>query len=92
MIAFVQHVVDYLQLRRSLGYKLHDHARLLRRFAAHLDAIGAERATIELALSWALEPEVSPGTWSRRCDCSSYAASRGTWPGSTRGPRSRPPG
>jgi integrase/recombinase XerD len=62
MIAFSQHVQDYLRLRRSLGYKLHDHARLLRRFAAHLDAIGAERVTIELALAWALEPEVSPGS------------------------------
>jgi hypothetical protein len=35
MTSFVQHVEDYLRLRRSLGYKLHDHARLLRRFAAH---------------------------------------------------------
>ena len=53
---------DYLRLRRSLGYKLHDHARLLRRFADHLDAIGAEFVTTELALSWALEPDVPPGS------------------------------
>ena len=50
MTGFVQHVEDYLRLRRSLGYKLDDHARLLRRFAAHLDAIGAECVTVELAL------------------------------------------
>jgi integrase len=62
MIAFAQHVEDYLRLRRSLGYKLQDHARLLRRFAAHLDAIGAEFVTTELALSWALEPNVPPGS------------------------------
>jgi integrase/recombinase XerD len=62
MTSFAQHVGDYLRLRRSLGYKLHDHARLLRRFAAHLDAIGAEFVTIELALSWALEPEVPAGS------------------------------
>ena len=42
MTKFTQHVEDYLRLRRSLGYKLHDHARLLRRFVAHLDLVGAE--------------------------------------------------
>jgi integrase/recombinase XerD len=62
MTTFAQHVGDYLRLRRSLGYKLHDHARLLRRFADHLDAIGAEVVTIDLALSWALEPDVPPGS------------------------------
>jgi integrase/recombinase XerD len=62
MTSFAQHVEDYLRLRRSLGYKLHDHARLLRRFAAHLDAVGAQFVTIELALSWALEPQVPPGS------------------------------
>ena len=58
MTTFTQHVEDYLRLRRSLGYKLHDHARLLRRFAAHLDLLGVEFVTIELALAWALEPDV----------------------------------
>lgn len=29
MTRFAQHVEDYLRLRRSLGYKLEDHARLL---------------------------------------------------------------
>ena len=58
MTGFGRHVDDYLRLRRSLGYKLHDHARLLRRFAVHLDAIGAECVTVELALA---------GRSSRRC-------------------------
>jgi integrase/recombinase XerD len=62
MTSFVEHAEDYLQLRRSLGYKLDDHARLLRRFAAHLDAIGAECVAVQLALSWALEPKVLPGS------------------------------
>lgn len=62
MTGYAQHVADYLRLRRSLGYKLHEHARLLRRFAAHLDAIGAEFVTVDLALAWALEPEVAPGS------------------------------
>jgi hypothetical protein len=62
MTSFVEHVDDYLRLRRSLGYKLDDHARLLRRFAVHLDTTGGECVTIDLALSWALEPKVSPGS------------------------------
>jgi site-specific recombinase XerD len=62
MTTFTQHVEDYLRLRRTLGYKLHDHARLLRRFAARLDTIGDEFVTIEFALAWALEPEVPPGS------------------------------
>jgi integrase/recombinase XerD len=62
MIAFVQHVETTCGCARSLGYKLHDHARLMRRFAAHRDAIGAEFVTIDLALAWALEPDVPPGS------------------------------
>jgi integrase/recombinase XerD len=60
MIAFKEHVEDYLRLRRTLGYKLDDHARLLRRFAVHLEKLGAEVVTTELALAWALEPGVRP--------------------------------
>lgn len=62
MTSFLGHVDDYLRLRRSLGYKLDDHARLLQRFADQLDAIGAEFVTIDLALSWPLEPEVPSGS------------------------------
>jgi integrase/recombinase XerD len=62
MTAFVEHVEDYLRLRRSFGYKLDEAARLLPRFAARLEAAGAEFVTIDLALVWALEPEVAPGS------------------------------
>ncbi len=62
MTPFTQHTEDYLQLRRTFGYKLHDHARLLRRFAAHLDMTGDEFVTIDRALAWALAPEVPPGS------------------------------
>jgi integrase/recombinase XerD len=62
MTSFEQHLHDYLQLRRSLGYKLEDHGRLLRCFADRLDASGVEVVTIELALSWALEPNVPAGS------------------------------
>jgi integrase/recombinase XerD len=62
MTTFSQHVEDYLRLRRSFGYKLDEAARLLPRFAARLEAAGAEFLTIDLALAWALEPEVPPGS------------------------------
>ena len=62
MTSFAQHVEDYLRLRRSFGYKLHDHARLLRRFAAHLDMTGDEFVAIDVALGWASAPDVPPGS------------------------------
>lgn len=62
MTSYAQHVADYLRLRRSLGYKLHEHARLLGLFAAWLDAFGAEFVTVDLVLAWALEREVAPGS------------------------------
>ena len=62
MTTFVEHVDDYLRLRRALGFKLEEHARLLPRFAAHLDAIGAGFVTIDLAIGWAVEPVVPAGS------------------------------
>jgi integrase len=59
---FAEHVDDYLRLRRGLGFKLEEHARLLPKFAAHLDAIGAEVVTLDLALGWAVEPLVPAGS------------------------------
>ena len=60
MTTFATHAQNYLQLRRSFGFKLGEHGRLLPRFAAHLDAIGAESISVELAVAWATEPVVSP--------------------------------
>jgi integrase/recombinase XerD len=62
MTRFAEHVDDYLRLRRALGFKLEEHARLLPKFAAHLDAVGAEVVTIDLALGWAVEPVVPAGS------------------------------
>jgi integrase/recombinase XerD len=62
MTTFTEHVEDYLRLRRALGFKLDEHARLLRKFAMHLDAVGAEVVTIETALSWAVESIVPAGS------------------------------
>jgi integrase len=47
----------YLRIRRALGYKLTKDGRALRRFVEFLEARGAERVTIELALDWATMPE-----------------------------------
>ncbi|MGO9975115.1 MAG: tyrosine-type recombinase/integrase [Solirubrobacteraceae bacterium] len=62
MTSFAEHADDYLRLRRSFGFKLHDHERLLRRFAAHLDDLGADAVTIELSLAWATERDVPAGS------------------------------
>jgi integrase/recombinase XerD len=62
MTSFDEHVDDYLRLRRSFGFKLQLHEPLLCRFAAHLDDLGAEAVTIELALAWATERDVPAGS------------------------------
>lgn len=62
MTRFAEHVDDYLRLRRSFGFKLVEHERLLPRFAAHLDELHAETVTTELALAWALERDLPAGS------------------------------
>ena len=62
MTTFAEYVDDYLRLRRALGFKLTEHVRLLPKFAAHLDAIGVAYITVDLALGWAVEPTVPPGS------------------------------
>jgi integrase len=59
---------DYLRLRQSLGHKLHEAVRLLPRFVAYLEEVGAETVTIEAALAWAQQPEADPSSvvWARR--------------------------
>ena len=62
MRSFADHVTDYLRLRRSFGFKLHEHERLLRKFAIYMDDLGAETVTIELSLAWALERDLPAGS------------------------------
>jgi integrase/recombinase XerD len=59
---------DYLRLRRALGRKLDDAHRLLPRFVAYLDAMGAKTVTVEAALAWACRPDADPASsvWMRR--------------------------
>ena len=53
MTDFHRHVRDYLQIRRSLGFKLEFCARVLPQLACYLEARGAPVLTVELAISWA---------------------------------------
>jgi integrase len=59
---------DYLRLRRSLGHELAEAHRLLPRFVAYLEFVGAQTVTIESALAWAQQPGADPATsvWPRR--------------------------
>src|SRR5260370_23818143 len=52
-------IVDYLDLRRSLGFKLKTDERLLLDFAAFMERRGATRITSKLALAWAQRPETT---------------------------------
>jgi len=54
-----RHAEDYLGLRRSLGYKLTFHSRLLPQFLDYLGAAGATSITTELAISFAQLPHRS---------------------------------
>lgn len=63
MSRFRDAVDDYLTIRRSLGYRLERHGRLLPDFADHLDQAGAATITVEHALAWATSPEGQPVNW-----------------------------
>jgi integrase len=63
MSALRQALVDYLSLRRSLGYKLQRPEKLLHQFLDFLDATGAPTITTEHALAWARQPENADESW-----------------------------
>jgi integrase/recombinase XerD len=65
---FARHAEDYLRLRRALGHDLADAARLLPRFVAHLDAVGASTITTAVAMDWVRRPDADPNSsvWMRR--------------------------
>ena len=59
--------VEYLAVRRALGFKLRGHDRLLSEFLDHLEASGATTVTTAAAVAWATAPaEVSAVRWSQR--------------------------
>ena len=57
---------DYLQICRSLGFKLDATGRLLEDFVGFLQQAGAARITTELALSWARLRRDAHPAWCRR--------------------------
>jgi integrase len=60
-------IVEYLALRRSLGFTLRGVKSMLRHFVQYLELEGAELITTELAVRWARLPADSQAaTWSAR--------------------------
>jgi integrase len=59
-------LVEYLAVRRALGYKLDTAERLLSQFIDFLEARGEQRITIERALAWAILPGGHPGYHAHR--------------------------
>ena len=60
-------VQDYLEMRRSLGFKLHDAGIGLLKFVSFLERQNASHITVALALQWAQESSsVQPVEWARR--------------------------
>jgi hypothetical protein len=53
-------IADYLEVRRSLGYKLARPEKLLAQFAGYLEQAGAVTVTAEHALAWAVLPGGNP--------------------------------
>jgi integrase/recombinase XerD len=56
-------VEDYLSIRRSLGFKLHAHTRLLADFVDYLRRAELDTVTAEAALAWATRPAHASRTW-----------------------------
>jgi integrase len=57
---------EYLDLRRSLGYKMHDAGLLLPRFVSFVQERRTDFISTRLALEWAQRPSVQPAEWARR--------------------------
>lgn len=73
MSALRSRLEDYLELRRSLGFKLGRTGQLLGLFVSWLDELGQARITTDLAYAWACLPEgADPSWWAAR-----YQATRG---------------
>lgn len=63
MSALREALADYLRLRRSLGYKLERHEKLLDQFIVYLDDAGVDTVTTEHALAWAQLSDSFDGNW-----------------------------
>jgi integrase/recombinase XerD len=87
-------IVDYLEVRRSLGYKLARPEKLLAQFAGYLEQAGEVTVTAEHALAWAVLPGGNPdwhayrlavvrgfAAWLRTIDPATEVPPRGVFPG-----------
>lgn len=61
--ALRQALSNYLSLRRALGFKLDNAARLLGQFLDYLDARGVDTITIDDTLTWAMGPKHASRHW-----------------------------
>ncbi len=58
-----ERVVDYLALRRALGYRLARPEKLLNQFLDHLERAGQSNVTVAAALDWARLPANGDSNW-----------------------------
>lgn len=63
MSALARAAGDYLELRRSLGYKLQQEGRLVASFTSYLQSRGLDRVTLTAALAWATQPAAASPAW-----------------------------
>lgn len=67
MTVWKEAAIDYLAVRRALGFKLHGHDRLLVDFLDFLEDSGTATMTCAAALAWATRrPGASPTQWAHR--------------------------
>lgn len=61
-----QAIIEYIELRRAMGFKLHLAGKMLLRFASFMESNNAEFVTIKLAMEWAQQPANSKAsTWAQ---------------------------
>ena len=58
-----QALLDYLRVRRALGFKLKRDEKLLSQFLAYLEGLGVTHVTTETALAWATLPDNAHPSW-----------------------------
>jgi integrase/recombinase XerD len=66
MIDLCDAVEDYLNVRRSLGYVLARHGRLLPEFVEFVQVAGIDHVTTGAALAWATQPQATHPAWWRQ--------------------------
>ncbi len=59
-------LAEYIELRRSVGFKIDNGARLLPRFVDYLDAQNIDTITCDAALAWAMQPPDNRDLWAVR--------------------------